>query len=221
MKISIRRQFALIFIGLMAGTIFICVLVNTVFLSKYYMHNKTKVIYDAYATIAQAANSDSYGTYAFAEELDQICSNDNITIYIMDANSQVRYVSVNGGKELENKLMGYIFGRSRELVRVLEQGEDYRLQLTGSDGNEHLEMFGRLSTGVSFIMSTPVESIRESAKIGNRFFAYVGIVATLAGGMIIWLVSRKITKPILELNQISERMVKLDFDAKYKGGSVN
>lgn len=82
-------------------------------------------------------------------------------------------------------------------------------------------MYGRLNAGISFIMCTPVESIRESVKVANRFLAYIGMIATLAGGIIIWLVSGKITNPILELNSISEKMVNLDFEAKYRGGARN
>ena len=82
-------------------------------------------------------------------------------------------------------------------------------------------MYGRLSTGISFIMSSPIESIRESAKVAQRFFTFVGLVGVVAGGIIIWFASRKITKPILELSHISERMVHLDFDARYKGSSHN
>ena len=70
-------------------------------------------------------------------------------------------------------------------------------------------------------MHTPLESIRESVKIANRFLAYMGIVATVAGGIIIWFVSTKITKPILELNRISEKMVHLDFEARYEGSDGN
>ena len=43
----------------------------------------------------------------------------------------------------------------------------------------------------------------------------------MAGGIIIWFVSRSVTKPILELNNISERMVQLDFEAKYQGKAHN
>ena len=95
------------------------------------------------------------------------------------------------------------------------------VQKLHTEGEDFLEMYGRLSTGISFIMHTPLESIRESAKIANRFLAYMGIVATLAGGVIVWFVSTKITKPILELNRISEKMVHLDFEAKYEGGAGN
>jgi len=62
---SIRIQFALIFITLMASVVLICWLANTLFLEKYYMNEKQKIIYNAYETIQQAANQDSYGTPEF------------------------------------------------------------------------------------------------------------------------------------------------------------
>ena len=43
----------------------------------------------------------------------------------------------------------------------------------------------------------------------------------VVSGIIIWFVTRKITDPILELTSISERMNRLDFDAKYHGKSKN
>ncbi|MBO4980963.1 MAG: GHKL domain-containing protein [Lachnospiraceae bacterium] len=220
-KSSIRRQFALIFIGLMAGTVLVCLLINNVFLDQYYIRSKIKVIYDAYETISQAANNDSYGSVAFKDELGQVCNKYNITVCIIDANSQTKYVSQNGGRELENRLIGYIFGIPADNVRVVQEGEDYVIQHTGTESGEYLEMYGRLDMGISFIMRTPIESIRESAKIANRFFMYVGVLGTVAGGLIIWFVSRKITQPILELNAISERMVHLDFEAEYRSRAGN
>ena len=49
----------------------------------------------------------------------------------------------------------------------------------------------------------------------------MGIASTLICGLVIWLVSKKITDPILELARISERMTHLDFDARYRGKSFN
>lgn len=221
MKHSIRRKFSLIFIGLMAGTVLLCWLINTIFLGQYYTATKTKIIYDAYNTIRQVANSEIYSTEEFARELDNICGRFNITVCVMDSNSQTKYVSFNGGRELESQLLGYILGFYSGTVEVLEEGDDFVLQRLTSGDNEYLEMYGRLNTGISFIMRTPIESIRESAKIANRFFAYVGVLGTVAGGIIIWFVARRITRPILELNRISEQMVHLNFDAKYTGKAKN
>ena len=110
MRPSIRRQFALIFIGLMAGIILMCWLINSIFLEEYYTRTKRNVIYDAYTTIAQVTGSDTYSSEVFQEELDNICRMYSITVAIIDVNSQTRYLSENGGDYLENKLIGYIFG---------------------------------------------------------------------------------------------------------------
>lgn len=221
MKRSIRQQFALIFIGLMAGTILLCWLINNVFLEEYYIRSKTEVIYNAYNTISQAAKSDTYSSDAFVQELDDVCNIYNITVCVMDANSQMKYVSGNGGRELEAQLLGYIFGWQETPSKIIEEGEEYAIQRMNFGGEEFLLMYGQLDTGISFIMRTPVESIRESAKIASRFFAYVGIAGTVAGAIIIWLVTGRITKPIKTLNHISEQMVHLDFEAKYDGTAKN
>ena len=219
---SIKRQFALIFIGLMAGTILLCWFINIIFLEQYYISSKTEVILEAYESIRQAANSDTYNTAEFVEELDDVCGIYNIAVFVMDINSQVWYASRNGGMELEKRLAAYLFGLLGDnTMRVIEEGEDYMLWRVQLAGDEYLEMYGRLNTGISFIMRTPVESIRESVKVANRFLAYIGMAATLTGGVIIWFISGKITSPILELSRISEKMVHLDFDAKYGGEDRN
>ena len=212
---SIRGQFAWIFIGLMIGTILLCLLLNYMFLGRVYMQSKMDVIHDAYETIKQAAESDSYGSDEFARELDDVCRSYNMTVCVMDVNSNMKYVSINGGERLENRLLGYVFG-----FRTFP-GDDYVIQRTGQENKEYLEIYGRLNTGISFIMQTPLSSIQESAKIANRFYVLVGCLGALAGGIIIWFVSRRVTKPILELNDISQRMVQLDFEAKYQGRAHN
>ena len=66
-------------------------------------------------------------------------------------------------------------------------------------------------------MSTPLASIRESVELANRFLAYVGIAALLVGSLFIYFATKKITSPILQLANLSEKMSNLDFDAKYTG----
>ena len=143
MKYSIRRQFSLIFIGLMAGTILLCWLLNHLFLEQYYIWSRSRIIYQAYDTIRQVADSDVYSTEDFQKKLDDVCRTYNIAVYVMDANSQTRYVSFNGGRELENQLLGYILGFYGGEVEVLEEGDDYVVQRLDSGSGEYLEMYGR------------------------------------------------------------------------------
>ena len=84
---------------------------------------------------------------------------------------------------------------------------------------DYVDMWGVLDNGNLFLFRTPLEGIRESVELANRFLAYVGIGATIFSALIILVVSGKITEPVMELTHISEKMIQLDFDAKYTGKS--
>ena len=51
----------------------------------------------------------------------------------------------------------------------------------------------------------------------NRFFGYIGFSLAVAGAFLAWWLSKEIMKPIRQLTDISVRMKKLDFSAKYDG----
>ncbi len=107
--------------------------------------------------------------------------------------------------------------------RLLIKTEQYEVK-TSQDprmGMGYLELWGTLTNGDIIIIRTTLDSIRESAGISNRFLAYVGLCMVLLAGITIWFISKKITEPILELADISERMTNLDFEAKYVRGGHN
>ena len=104
---------------------------------------------------------------------------------------------------------------------VLDEEENYvvcRARDILNNGTMYLEMFGTLSNDDWFLLRSPLESIRDSAALANKFLAYVGTVTLVFGALFVWFFSKKITDPILELAVLSKRMANLDFDAKYTGG---
>jgi signal transduction histidine kinase len=66
------------------------------------------------------------------------------------------------------------------------------------------------------LLRTNFESIEESVAIANKFLAYIGIIAVLLGSLAMLIISKKFTKPILELSGLAKRMSDLDFEVKYK-----
>lgn len=217
MKHSIRKQFASIFIALMAGTILLCWFINSTFLEKYYLLNKEDSLYKAYETINKMITSEGIDTEA-QQTLYDMCVLNNISVVVLNMDSRIIYgaaYSEQKIKELANRLFGYQVGMISQQVE-----EKTMIPVEGKE-NEYLEMYGSLDNGMSFFIRTPRESITESVKLANRFLAYIGSAAVLLSGVLIWLISKKITNPILKLAEISERMIHLDFEAKYYGNSGN
>lgn len=126
-------------------------------------------------------------------------------------------------EELRVRLLGYRMNINQKNSELLSQGDSYELWKAKDHVNqsEYLELWGAFSNGDLFLIRSPLESIRESVGITNRFLGYIGVSVLIISIIIVWFFSKKITKPILELANISQRMADLDFDAKYTSGGRN
>ena len=221
---SIKWQYTLIFAGLMAGVIGIAILLSSLFLPKYYEYTRTESIRKVYDELLDASESEAFNDEpGTINRLDDLSMRNNLSIVILDDDSDIVYASKNGERDIDMVLVGYIIGLTREPVSisVIEKTDLYEIRKTAANNNEFLEMYGKLENGYSFLVRSPLESIAESAAYANRFFLFVGLCGILAGAVIVFLVSMRVSRPILKLSDISARMVDLDFDARYKGHEKN
>lgn len=221
MKYSIKKQFAIVFITLMTVTLLVCWFINNMFLDRYYIEKKTAAIRDVYLTINKEATSGNMWSEEFDIRLQKIIEKYNINIIVLDADSKTLKTSMNDPDTMSKRLWDNFFGDStfQKDKTLLEEKESYTIQIMADQrtGTEYLEMWGVLDNSNIFLIRSALEGIQDSVTIANRFLAYVGAVAVLVSGCIIIFVSSKITDPILELADISERMRHLDFNAKYTG----
>lgn len=223
MKYSMKKQFAYIFIGLMAGTILLCWFINNTFLEKYYIQNKQHALLRAYRQIEEANRSGNIASEAFDIELQKVSSKYNISVLLLDANSKTLMTTSNNPDLLAKQLLEHIFLGVQGKDKILLESETYVIQNTMDERThtEYIEMWGMLENGNLFLLRTALEGIRESVGIANRFLAYVGFFSVLLGAVFISFVAKKVTEPIMELAAISEKMTNLEFEAKYTGKSKN
>lgn len=218
MKYSLKRHFVIILISLVAGTILMCLLLNSTLLEKYYINNKVNALIRAYISINEASNSGDIMSDSFDIELQKICGKYNINFLVADSASETVKTSMNDPNYMIKHLVNnIIIGVDRQ--DVLRETDNYKMQIVTDvrTQTEYIEMWGVLDTGNLFLIRSALEGIRESVAISNRFLTYVGAIAIIVSALlVIWLTNR-ITKPILELADISERMKHLDFNAKYEG----
>ena len=223
MKHSIKKQFATIFVLLMAGTILLCWFINTTCLERFYMQKRQQVLLNAFDTINKAATDGSINSDVFDIELQKTCGKYNINMVVIDADSDTIKSSNNNPEMLTRLLLDKFFGSKTMQKDVLKEEENYMVEITTDHltQTEFMEMWGILDNGNLFLFRIPVEGIRDSVSIANQFLAYGGIIAALIGAVVIIYVSNKVTEPILTLTEISKRMTNLDFEAKYHGKSKN
>ncbi|MDO5020060.1 MAG: HAMP domain-containing sensor histidine kinase [Lachnospiraceae bacterium] len=206
----------------MAGTILLCWFINNTFLERYYINNKKHAMLEAYRVINASSNNGTLASDEFDIQFQNICAKNNINIVILDAEAKTLKTSANNYELLSKQLLSYLFNQdTTEDRRTILYHKKYQMIALKDDRTQQdfIDLWGVLDNGNLFLLRTPVESIRESVSLANRFLAYIGIGAAILASFIIMMVSRKISEPIKELTQISERMNHLDFDAKYEGKS--
>lgn len=221
-KRSIRQQFAVTAIVLIASTILICLIANVLFLEKVYTKDKKSSLVETYQELNESAQRGNLTSEEFLIKLENACTRYNLDIIVLNEMNYPIITSAMNYEALGRKLLQYILGiptTSEVLIReekyVIVSAMDTRTATV------KMEMWGRLDNGYTFLFSTPMESIKESAAISSKFLCIIGMISVILGGIIAWIYSGKISNPILKLAQLSEKITKLDFDAKYTGNDRN
>lgn len=223
MKYSIRRQMAAIFIGLFACILGAVLIINNGFLGNYYLSHKTKELVRTYHEIDEILQQGDMTDDNVKSGILTRTERANIDLIVLDSGGkQVLTTVTDDDPRLRQMLSEQPAGQDIDQDEVLEQNDDYviyRSTAQGTDGNvEYLKMWGFMSDGSWFVMQSPLASIRESAALANQFLIYLGIAGIIIGGLLVWLLSRRVTQPIMELARLSQKMADLNFDAKYTSG---
>ena len=220
MKNSIRKQFAGIFIGMMAATVIFTWLINRVFLDDYYLAEKQKNLIQVYETLNKAGKIGQLEEKEFYDvTLSNLCSRFNINGLVIDTRTQMLTAFGTDEEQSKRQLWDNLLFRDRYSQKYMQETQSYKMMVVTDkiSKTDYVDLWGNLDNGDMFLLRTPLESIRDSVGISNRFLSYVGIASSIFSGIIIWFLAKRYTKPILELARISERVANLDFDAKYSG----
>ena len=225
MKHSIARQLALIFIGMILLVMLANILVNTFFLERFYTYSLEKALIRMYDMIDGHVTEDGADREYFTNTVFEECSSKNMSLVIVDADYNVIVRSNRGGSDLMlARLNGYIIGIEKDdTTVVLKKQDHYTIQKKHEAllATDYLEMWGELSRGGYLMIRIPISSIRVNAHISNRFTVYVCLFAIVFCVLLSMALSKRITRPILELTDLSRRMADLDFDARYTSGGDN
>ena len=224
----LRRQIAVLFIGLLLLSMIVITLINGLFLEHYYISRKTEVLRDAVQNLESldvVTDSDGNSSAEISDQIFKDCSENNLTWVMITADGQTICAVGSNEDLLEARLVGSIYDldRKKGKEKVLQKYDSYVIQQVSDRfaGMEYVESWGELGNGCYFLIRTPLESIRESVAISNSFYFYVGLVIIALSGLMIWVVTKRITKPISELTRLSTKMSELDFDAKYHSQAGN
>lgn len=227
---TMKHQITFTFIGLLLLSVLAITLINGIFLEKYYVSRKKEVLLEAKEVLAQIDVDEVVHDDGTEEELPsqiaQSGSRNNLTWVLINSDNTKYICWPENEDQLRNKLFfGYASNLDDDKVKskILESTDDYVVQQVHDRfvGMDYVECWGVFDNGNYFLIRSPLESIRESAAISNKFYFFVGALIIIASGIVIWIVTGRITKPISELTELSRKMSDLNFEAKYESHAGN
>lgn len=220
MKMSIRNRLFLTVSLLIVFFAALSWMMNSTYLEKYYVNENKRQLIVTSTAINSAYSGDVTQLYLQLEKLERLSG---VNILILDKNYAIKYYSQGDNEDLmpgpERKRQ-----RQTELLIPLVTDDLNQLQnkqrivVTTQDPNIEsglLNVVSRLDNGDYLILSKPLVSLGQSAQVANQFALFTGLVTILLGMGVIFFFSRSFTKPIVQLNDIAQKMSRLDFSEKY------
>ena len=218
-KDSLKSVRVKLFLTLILAVIIIIVfliILNNFVLETYYLYSKQRDLKDVYNQINMLYEKDVSEEY-IELELEKISIKQNFDISIKNENRDNIYSS--------EKTFFSTMEEAKELKKIdlnseeiLEQNDKFTIKKLQDNRNglTYIFLSGKLSNGYYVYLRIPITAIQDSVRISNNFLYVIAGFTILIGGILITVISRKFTDPILELNDIAKKMSKLDFSKKYR-----
>ena len=219
---SIKTQMIMAFVGLLICLVATLMFINGKFLEPYYISKKESRFIELYEKLNDVSNENKWNSTKKNGSLIHFAEKNNISYLVIGKDNDV-HTNVHDKNMLKNQMMGYFLNQAQKESRILDSTEVYQINQSWDPWNQnyYVDMWGSLDDGSQFLLRSPVESMRESAAISNRFLLYIGSILIVISIFLIWYFAKRITEPIRELARLSDRMADLDFDAKYTSGGSN
>ena len=233
---SLRVKITLIILLLISILLLSIGILNNFGLTWYYQNEKVSEIHEAYlkldnevkklsedgqTIIGESEDSESVVNERVSNIILDYSNKHNITIALVDSmtNKAIYSSQREGDMFLDRIQEGFIGNKNIKKKDILYKSDNYTIILHNTPKNSSfIEGFGYCSDNQTIvIMSTPVAGLKESVNISNKFLIYVAIIGFIITVIITFLITKMITSPILQLAEISNKMGKLDFTARYDG----
>lgn len=220
---SIRTNLFTAFLGLITLFLGSVLIINIFFLDDIFIFGSRQAMEKGFAELNDAArlgtlNEDSVDEYAFRFGL---------FVGVFSSEGELQYnaglprVRPEGGSDGKPPFTGVGNAVKSGLTtdmetlfqRFAQEAQNGRLFLTEkrAEARHSLVLIGKLDTGQLLVMKKPVMPLKESSQIATVFIMASGAVVLLVGSIGVFLVSGRVTAPILAMDRVARKMANLDF----------
>lgn len=198
-------------------TILFLIVINNIALEAFYVYSKKDVVKNVYEEINERYNQN-YTDEEIEEFIKHRATSNNIDILIKD-NESNKIISSNIDEidSMRRIKEAVNINNNQKWSRSLYNTQDAVVKLATDTLNNrnYIVLIAKLDNGNDLCIRTPISAIKESLKISNRVLIIVGSISVFVSAVIVSIVSKRFSKPILEISNIAKKMSNLDFSQRY------
>jgi Signal transduction histidine kinase len=213
---SIKTKLTFIICSILIFVFSMQMAANFLFAEHFYIHQKIKVIQNVYQQIKSTASTSSDSITDIINNLDV---DKNIEFILADENMDFIYTSRiimprPGAPQPPDSTTDFDFKKypiedyinNKVALERSEMPDFGRIRLLGTikQNNKTYYLTIRIS----------VKSINQDRSSTNLFILYISTFALVAGGLLVYLLAKKIVKPIEDINQVAIHVSNLDFSTR-------
>lgn len=223
-RYSIRFKLTIILTIIIIIIIFSLWFLNRTFLADYYLQSKIDTLGKTYNEIDTTLKKNKGKTIITSDEslkIERWSEARNVSVYVLSSRLEWVYSTrQDSDSRILSIFQDYFFNginpgvKYKEMLESTSDYEIYKIYDSNMESN-YIDLLGYVGQDYIILMRTNLESMKESVTVANKFLAYVGLIAVIIATAIMYYISRKFSKPILQLAGISKKMSDLNFDVKY------
>ena len=224
---SLKTKIMILLAAMVTGLVLLILAINSTFITRFYSNEKKRDIVHAYNEVGEILakyENCEIDASEMSNRIEKVTNPVGVSLFIVDSGWNTIYSSKNqGGVDDRDRMVDSIFAKPSEKIDIIEKKENYTVQKAYDKkmGDYYIEIWGSYagcnSENYIAMLRMPVQSIKESIAISNRFIAYVGLAVGCTSIVVAYVFSSYITKPVKELSNIAERVAEMDFTARYTG----
>lgn len=211
---SVRIRLFLTLSISIAIIILLLVFTNSIVLKSFYIYTKILTVKDSYNEINELYNTESDVS---SDDISRIAVKNNFEILVETSDNVVEFSTSQSYVDdmNRNKSITHLPENDKNGKKLIYANDSISINVVSSNGLNCILLSGKLDNGYQIYIQIPIAAIDESVKISNNLLLIMGTIIIIISAIIASFISKKFTKPILQLNNIANKMANLDFSEKY------
>ena len=216
---SIKKKLFVFYGLLMVGFIFILVVVDIFFASRFFIYESKKQMGEICSSLKeefpQFEKSDLSDFDDYLENLDE---RRNVRIYVVNSSDELLFrnhliESDNDRNKLPKRWSEFFHSH---IDKLNDNKQHYEVFRNRDDALRRVVLMSKLNDNYYLIISRSLRSIQDNVRISNKLIIIIGLTVFIIGTILVFFLARRMSSSVIQINSAARSIANLDFTQKVK-----